>query len=48
MLEGFSNPSWMEQADRVLKDIGREKAKEYYKVCEIVSLFNNKCLQKCH
>ena len=32
MIEGFSNPNWMMQADRVLKEIGKEKAQEYYKV----------------
>lgn len=32
MIEGFNNPNWMLQADRVLKEIGREKAQEYYKV----------------
>ncbi|XP_001637299.2 mitochondrial import receptor subunit TOM70 isoform X1 [Nematostella vectensis] len=31
ILEGFSNPSWMMHADRVLKDIGRQKAKEHFK-----------------
>lgn len=31
MIEGFNNPNWMLQADRVLKEIGREKAQEYYK-----------------
>ena len=32
MIEGFNNPNWMMQADRVLKEIGKEKAQEYYKV----------------
>ena len=32
MIEGFNNPNWMVQADRVLKEIGKEKAQEYYKV----------------
>ena len=32
MIEGFNNPNWMLQADRVLKEIGKEKAQEYYKV----------------
>lgn len=32
MIEGFNNPSWMMQADRVLKEIGKEKAQEYCKV----------------
>ena len=32
MIEGFNNPNWMMQADRVLKEIGKEKAEEYYKV----------------
>ena len=32
MIEGFNNPDWMFQADRVLKEIGKEKAQEYYKV----------------
>lgn len=32
MIEGFNNPNWMVQADRVLKEIGKEKAEEYYKV----------------
>lgn len=31
MIEGFNNPNWMVQADRVLKEIGKEKAQEYYK-----------------
>ena len=37
ILEGFSNPNWMEQADRVLKDVGKEKAKEYYEASKILS-----------
>jgi len=32
MIEGFNNPNWMMQADRVLKEIGKEKAQEYCKV----------------
>ena len=32
MIEGFNNPNWLVQADRVLKEIGKEKAQEYYKV----------------
>ena len=32
MMEGFNNPNWLVQADRVLKEIGKEKAQEYYKV----------------
>lgn len=31
MIEGFNNPNWMMQADRVLKEIGKEKAQEYCK-----------------
>ncbi|KAJ7378009.1 Mitochondrial import receptor subunit TOM70 [Desmophyllum pertusum] len=31
MIEGFNNPNWMLQADRVLKEIGKEKAQECYK-----------------
>ena len=32
MVEGFSNPTWVMQADRVLKEIGKEKAREYFEV----------------
>lgn len=35
MIEGFNNPNWMMQADRVLKEIGKEKAQEYYKNREL-------------
>ncbi|KAL9964039.1 hypothetical protein ACROYT_G027613 [Oculina patagonica] len=35
MIEGFNNPNWMLQADRVLKEIGKEKAQEYYKNREL-------------
>jgi len=31
-LEGFQNPNTMIYADTVLKDLGREKAAEKYKV----------------
>lgn len=35
LLEGFNNPDWMVHADRVLKSIGKEKAQEFFKVCEL-------------
>ena len=39
MIEGFNNPNWMLQADRVLKEIGKEKAQEYYKVLLIIYVY---------
>ena len=41
MIEGFNNPNWMMQADRVLKEIGKEKAQEYYKVGVIIIFFES-------
>jgi len=35
ILENFANQQSLIMADRVLKDLGRARAKERYQVCEI-------------